>query len=169
MSTRAHCRDRFHLPRFAVALLATLALVVLGLVVTAATAGAAQSVQLVLTADGTEVVGMGTATGLPEPPAPTADGSVAVAAEKGSALATGRRTYEPIVFRKRIDKASPLLARAYRSRESLPRLTIRGSSRTGHATIWTLTNVRVTSYQTSGSGDHHMEQISMVYEEIEWN
>ncbi len=35
-----------------------------------------------------------------------------------SGLATGRRTYEPIVFRKRIDKSTPLLARALQ--ENLP-------------------------------------------------
>lgn len=38
--------------------------------------------------------------------------SVRTAREKGSGMATGRRTYEPIVIRKRIDKSSPLLARA---------------------------------------------------------
>ena len=38
--------------------------------------------------------------------------AVRTAREKGSGLATGRRTYEPIVFRKRIDKSSPLLARS---------------------------------------------------------
>ncbi len=38
--------------------------------------------------------------------------SVRTAREKGSGLATGRRTYEPIVIRKRIDASSPLLARS---------------------------------------------------------
>ncbi len=38
--------------------------------------------------------------------------NVATAREKGSGLATGRRTYQPIVIRKRIDKSSPLLARS---------------------------------------------------------
>lgn len=38
--------------------------------------------------------------------------TVRTAREKGSGLATGRRTFEPIVFTKRIDKSSPLLARA---------------------------------------------------------
>ena len=38
--------------------------------------------------------------------------SVRTAREKGSGLATGRRTYEPIIFRKRIDKSSPLFAKA---------------------------------------------------------
>jgi type VI secretion system secreted protein Hcp len=38
--------------------------------------------------------------------------SVRTAREAGSGMATGRRTYEPIVITKRIDKSSPLLARA---------------------------------------------------------
>ena len=38
--------------------------------------------------------------------------SVRTAREKGSGMASGRRTFEPIEFRKRIDKSSPLLARA---------------------------------------------------------
>lgn len=38
--------------------------------------------------------------------------AVRTAREKGSTLATGRRTFEPISFRKRIDMSSPLLARS---------------------------------------------------------
>ncbi|KIG14769.1 secreted protein Hcp [Enhygromyxa salina] len=45
--------------------------------------------------------------------------SVRTAREKGSGVATGRRTYEPIVFRKRIDKSSPLLAKALCNNENI--------------------------------------------------
>ena len=38
--------------------------------------------------------------------------NVRTAREKGSGLATGRRTYEPLIIRKRIDKSSPLLAKS---------------------------------------------------------
>src|SRR5688572_11856288 len=38
--------------------------------------------------------------------------SVRTAGEHGEAIGTGRRTYEPIKIRKRIDQSSPLLARA---------------------------------------------------------
>jgi type VI secretion system secreted protein Hcp len=41
-----------------------------------------------------------------------------------SGQATGRRTYEPIVFHKRIDKASPLLAKAVAAGEHLPKVTL---------------------------------------------
>ncbi len=45
--------------------------------------------------------------------------AVRTAREKGSGLATGRRTYEPIVFRKRIDKSSPLLAKSLCNNEAI--------------------------------------------------
>lgn len=45
--------------------------------------------------------------------------SVRTAREKGSGVATGRRTYEPVVFRKRIDKSSPLLAKALCNNETI--------------------------------------------------
>ncbi len=38
--------------------------------------------------------------------------AVRTAREKSTGQATGRRTYEPLVIRKRIDKSSPLLARS---------------------------------------------------------
>ncbi len=38
--------------------------------------------------------------------------SVRTAREVGSSLATGRRTYEPLIITKRIDKSSPLIAKA---------------------------------------------------------
>lgn len=38
--------------------------------------------------------------------------SVRTAREKGSGMATGRRTHEPVEIRKRIDSSSPLLARS---------------------------------------------------------
>ncbi len=44
---------------------------------------------------------------------------VRTAREKSSGLATGRRTFEPIRFMKRIDKASPLLARSLCNNEAI--------------------------------------------------
>jgi type VI secretion system secreted protein Hcp len=38
--------------------------------------------------------------------------AVKTAREAGSALATGRRQYEPLLIRKRIDKSTPLIAKA---------------------------------------------------------
>ncbi len=45
--------------------------------------------------------------------------SVRTAREAGSGMATGRRTFEPIVIRKRIDKSSPLMARALCNNETV--------------------------------------------------
>ena len=75
----------------------------------------AETVHLYLTCNGEKIDGESTQTSLDR-----ADSiecvsfvdSVRTAREKGSGMATGRRTYEPIVIRKRIDKSSPLLARA---------------------------------------------------------
>lgn len=40
------------------------------------------------------------------------ESSVLTAREAGSGMATGRRQYQPIIIRKRIDKSTPLLAKA---------------------------------------------------------
>jgi type VI secretion system secreted protein Hcp len=75
----------------------------------------AETVHLYLTANGTKIDGESTQTSLDR-----ADSieclsfvdSVRTAREKSSGKATGRRSYEPLVLRKRIDKSSPLLAKA---------------------------------------------------------
>lgn len=75
----------------------------------------AETVHLYLKANGSDIKGESTQTSLGR------EGSieclsffdgVRTAREKGSGMATGRRTYEPIALRKRIDKSSPLLAKA---------------------------------------------------------
>jgi type VI secretion system secreted protein Hcp len=75
----------------------------------------AETVHLYLKANGAEIKGESTQVSLGR------EGSiecvyyeqgVVTARERGSGLATGRRQYEPLLIRKRIDKASPLLAKA---------------------------------------------------------
>lgn len=44
---------------------------------------------------------------------------VVTAREKGSGMATGRRQYEPLMIRKRIDKSSPLIAKALTKNEAI--------------------------------------------------
>lgn len=75
----------------------------------------AETVHLYLKANGNDITGDSSQTSLDR------EGSieclyvkdaVRTAREKGSALATGRRTYEPFELRKRIDQSSPLLAKA---------------------------------------------------------
>ena len=75
----------------------------------------AETVHLFLKANGTDIKGESTQTSLGREGSIEClyfEDSVRTAREKGSGMATGRRTYEPIVLRKRIDKSSPLLAKA---------------------------------------------------------
>jgi len=82
----------------------------------------AETVHLYLKANGADIKGESTQTSLGR------EGSieclyfydsVRTAREKGTGMATGRRTYEPIVVRKRIDKSSPLLAKALCNNEAI--------------------------------------------------
>jgi type VI secretion system secreted protein Hcp len=75
----------------------------------------AETVHLYLKANGTDIKGESTQVSLGR------DGSiecvyyeqeVITAREAGSGLATGRRQYQPLLIRKRIDKSTPLLMKA---------------------------------------------------------
>ena len=75
----------------------------------------AEAVALYLKANGTDIKGESTQTSLGR------EGSieciyyeqgVITAREAGSGIATGRRQYQPLLIRKRIDKSSPLLMKA---------------------------------------------------------
>lgn len=75
----------------------------------------AETVHLFLKSNGTDIKGESTQTSLGRDGSIEClffEDSVRTAREKGSGMATGRRTYEPLIFRKRIDSSSPLLAKA---------------------------------------------------------
>jgi type VI secretion system secreted protein Hcp len=75
----------------------------------------AETSHLFLKANGTDINGESTQTSLGREGSIEClyfQDSVRTAREKGTGMATGRRSYEPILFRKRIDKSSPLLAKA---------------------------------------------------------
>lgn len=75
----------------------------------------AETVHLFLKANGSDIAGESTQTSLGRENSIEClyvEDSVRTAREKGSGMATGRRTYGPIQIVKRIDKSSPLLARA---------------------------------------------------------
>jgi len=75
----------------------------------------AQSVHLWLTANGTKIDGDSTILSLDREDTIECLSfvdSVRTAREASSGMATGERTYEPIRIAKRIDKSSPLLAKA---------------------------------------------------------
>jgi type VI secretion system secreted protein Hcp len=75
----------------------------------------AETVHLFLKANGTDIKGDPTQTSLGRADSIECvyfEQSVITAREAGSSLATGRRQYQPLLIRKRIDKASPLLMKA---------------------------------------------------------
>ena len=75
----------------------------------------AETIHLYLKANGTDIKGESTQTSLGREDSIEClyfQDSVRTAREKGTGMASGRRSYEPVVFRKRIDKSSPLLAKA---------------------------------------------------------
>jgi len=75
----------------------------------------AETVHLYLKANGTDIKGDSTQTSLGREDSIEAlyyEFSVKTAREAGSGMATGRRQYEPLLIRKRVDKATPLLFKA---------------------------------------------------------
>jgi type VI secretion system secreted protein Hcp len=82
----------------------------------------AEAVSLYLKANGSDIQGESTQTSLGRENSIEClyfVDSVRTAREAGSGMATGRRTYEPITIRKRIDKSSPLIAKALCNNEKI--------------------------------------------------
>jgi len=80
----------------------------------------AETVHLKLKANGQDIAGESTQTSLER--ADTIEctafsNEVMTAREAGSGRATGRRQYKPLMIRKRIDKSSPLIAKALTNNE----------------------------------------------------
>ena len=75
----------------------------------------AETVHLYLKANGTDIKGESTQTSLDRENSIEClyfEQAVKTAREAGSGMASGRRQYEPLLIRKRIDKASPLISKA---------------------------------------------------------
>ena len=75
----------------------------------------AETVHLFLKANGSDIKGESTQTSLERGDSIEClyyEQEVVTAREAGSGMATGRRQYKPLVIRKRIDKSSPLIAKA---------------------------------------------------------
>jgi type VI secretion system secreted protein Hcp len=75
----------------------------------------AETVHLFLKANGTDIKGESTQHSLGRQDSIECvyyEQNVVTAREAGSGMATGRRQYNPLVIRKRIDKASPLILKA---------------------------------------------------------
>jgi type VI secretion system secreted protein Hcp len=82
----------------------------------------AETVHLYLKANGADIQGDSTQTSLERENSIECvyfESKVRTAREAGSGMATGRRSYEPIVIRKRIDKATPLIYKALCNNETI--------------------------------------------------
>src|SRR5688572_1419963 len=82
----------------------------------------AETVHLYLKANGTDIKGESTQTSLGREESIECvyyEQGVITAREAGSGLATGRRQYQPLLIRKRIDKSSPLLMKALTENQAI--------------------------------------------------
>jgi type VI secretion system secreted protein Hcp len=82
----------------------------------------AETVHLYLKANGSDVKGESTQTSLERQDSIEClyyEQQVITAREAGSGMATGRRQYQPLLIRKRIDKSSPLIAKALTENQAI--------------------------------------------------
>uniref|UniRef100_A0A832MMF2 Type VI secretion system tube protein Hcp n=1 Tax=Eiseniibacteriota bacterium TaxID=2212470 RepID=A0A832MMF2_UNCEI len=145
----------------------------------------AETVHLYLKANGEDVQGESTQTSLGRENSIECvymSGSVRTAREKGSGMATGRRAYEPIVIRKRIDKSSPLLCRALCNNEVIEgvfkffRPNPAGDGTTEHFYTIEIKEGRVAGFHMfvpdtidpASSTSPPMEEVSFVFHNITW-
>jgi type VI secretion system secreted protein Hcp len=145
----------------------------------------AQSVHLWLKANGTDVQGDSTVSSMDR--ANTIEcvyfeSSVRTGREAGSGMSTGRRSYEPIVFRKRIDKSTPLLYKALTNNEVVEgKFKFYRPSPTGDGTteqFYTIefSNGRIASFKAvspdsidpASSAHPPLEEIAILFESISW-
>lgn len=108
--------------------------------------------------------------------------SVRTARERGSGMATGRRTFEPIVIRKRIDKSSPLLARSLCNNEVIEaafkffRPAPSGDGTTEQFFTVEISGGRISSIRRvspdaidpASAAEPPTEEVSMVFHDITW-
>lgn len=89
--------------------------------------------------------------------------------DSASGQATGKRQYQPVIIRKRIDKASPLLFRAIDTGKNFKTATLIVSGSDGQVPFTlVLTNVMISSFQQQGdSGTPPMESVSFTFQKIE--
>jgi len=145
----------------------------------------AETVHLYLKANGIDVTGESTQTSLGRENSIEClyfQDSVRTAREKGSGMATGRRTYDPLVFRKRIDKSSPLLAKALCNNEVIEgtfkffRPSPAGDGTTqqfftvevAEARIAHITRVSPDTIDPASSVEPPTEEVGVVFHTITW-
>lgn len=145
----------------------------------------AETVHLYLKANGSDVGGESTQVSLGRENSIECvyyEQGVMTAREAGSGQATGRRQYSPIIFRKRIDKASPLIAKALCENQVIEgifkffRPNPNGDGTTEQFYTVAFKNGRVASQKQinpntivpATSTDPPMEEIGVVFHTIKW-
>ncbi len=145
----------------------------------------AQNVHLWLKANGADVPGDSSITSMDREDSIECvffQSAVRTGREAGSGMSTGRRSYEPIVFRKRIDKATPLLYRALVNNEVIEgtfkfyRPNPDGDGTTEQfytievkgGRISSFTAVSPDSIDPASSTHPPLEEISVMFETISW-
>ena len=108
--------------------------------------------------------------------------AVKTAREAGSGMATGRRQYEPLLIRKRIDKASPLIAKALVENQVIDgefkffRPTPAGDGTTEHFYTVKIKQGRIASQKQlvpdtivpATSTEPPLEEVTFVFHTISW-
>lgn len=145
----------------------------------------AETVHLYLKANGSDIQGESTQTSLGRENSIEClylEHSVATAREGGSGLATGRRQYQPLVFRKRIDKSTPLLAKALCENQVIEGIfKFFRPNPTGDGTTEQFYTIQVKkgrlasfkqispdSFDPASSTQPEMEEVSVVFHTISW-
>jgi len=108
--------------------------------------------------------------------------AVRTAREKGSGMATGRRTFEPLTIRKRIDSSSPLLARGLCDNEVIEaqfkfyRPSPAGDGTTEHfftveigeARVSHITRISPDTIDPASATEPPTEEVGFVFHNITW-
>lgn len=145
----------------------------------------AETVHLYLKANGADIQGESSQTSLGRENSIECvyvDNEVITAREAGSARATGRRQYKPILIRKRIDKSTPLLLQALTRNEVIEgvfkffRPNPTGDGTTEQFYTVEIAEGRVASYKMyspdaivpASSNLPAMEEVSFVFHTITW-
>jgi type VI secretion system Hcp family effector len=89
--------------------------------------------------------------------------------DTASGLPTGRRQYQPLIIRKRIDKASPLLFRAADTGQAIKTATFTGQGSDGTSPFkLSLSNVMISSFtEQNDPGSPPVENITFTFQKIE--
>ncbi|MCP3169642.1 type VI secretion system tube protein TssD [Myxococcus qinghaiensis] len=145
----------------------------------------AESVHLFLKANGQDIKGSSTQTSMQREGSIeclTYQQSVITARETGSGMATGRRQYEPLVIRKRIDKSTPLLMKALTENTVVEgtfkfyRPAPAGDGTTEQFYTVSISKARISSikqinpdvFDPAKANQPTLEEVSFVYHTINW-